>query len=71
MNKINDILSLRIVSVDHYMHSPINGLDPCYADYRGSAINQVSKPTQSTFICSNSLIYYQFIVTGSHFKNIW
>ena len=38
----NNLKSLRIVSVDHYMHKPIRGLDPCYTDFRGSAINQVS-----------------------------
>lgn len=37
-----NILSLRIVTAEHYMHKPINGLDPCYSEYRGSAINQVS-----------------------------
>lgn len=36
------IQSLRIVSVDSYMRAPILGLDPCYSEFRGNDIKQVS-----------------------------
>lgn len=38
----NDIKSIRIVSVDSYMKYPVNGLDPCYSEFRGNEIKQVS-----------------------------
>lgn len=33
--------SVRIVNLDFYMGSPIQGLDVKYSEFRGSSINQV------------------------------
>ncbi|XP_075227107.1 DNA polymerase zeta catalytic subunit [Lycorma delicatula] len=35
------MVSLRIVTVDHYMSTPISGLDVTYSDFRGCSIKQV------------------------------
>lgn len=37
----SEILSIRIVSVDHYTCYPISNLDLCYSEFRGSDIKQV------------------------------
>lgn len=36
------IFSLRIVSIDNYMKSPLFGLDTCYSEFRGDEVKQVS-----------------------------
>lgn len=36
------IFSLRIVSVDNYMKTPLFGLDTCYSDFRADEVKQVS-----------------------------
>lgn len=38
---VDNIFSLRIVSADNYMTRPINGLDPCYSEFRSFEIKQV------------------------------
>lgn len=35
------VLSIKIVSVDHYSAFPINNLDVTYSEFRGSAVKQV------------------------------
>lgn len=37
----DNISSIRIVSVDNYMRYPIQGLDPCYSEFRAAEIKQV------------------------------
>lgn len=58
-NKTNKILSIRIVSVDHYMCYPVTNVDLCYSDFRGSAIKQVpvirifGSTTNGEKLCAN------------------
>lgn len=40
---MSSLKSLRIVTADYYMHYPLQSLDPCYSEFRGAAIKQVSK----------------------------
>lgn len=35
------MFSLRIVNVDHYMSSPVPGLDVTYSEFRGAPVRQV------------------------------
>lgn len=35
------VTSIRIVSVDHYMHKPEPRFDTCYSEFRGSNVKQV------------------------------
>jgi len=35
------MLSVRIVTVDHYMSAPIPGLDVTYSDFRAAEVEQV------------------------------
>lgn len=35
------MFAVRIVTVDHYMSSPIPGLDPVYSEFRGSEVKHV------------------------------
>lgn len=39
--KISMSFSVRIVNLDFYMSSPIQGLDVMYSEFRGSSVNQV------------------------------
>ena len=34
-------VSVRLVTADYYMTSPVNGLDPCYSNYRGLQIKRL------------------------------
>lgn len=52
MKSADNIFSLRIVSADNYMTRPLNGLDPCYSEFRSFEIKQVC------FL----IIYSQFLV---------
>ncbi|XP_055607280.1 DNA polymerase zeta catalytic subunit isoform X2 [Uranotaenia lowii] len=36
-----DVTSVRIVSVDHYMHKPDGRFDSCYSEFRGTEVKQV------------------------------
>lgn len=35
------MFSLRIVTVDHYQGTPVNGLDPQYSTFRGAPVKRV------------------------------
>lgn len=41
MNEQKNILSIKIVSVDHYNAFPIQNLDVNYSDFRESAVKQI------------------------------
>lgn len=41
MTQTNDEFKLRIVSVDHYMSKPIQGLDELYSEFNGIEITRV------------------------------
>ncbi|XP_055638271.1 DNA polymerase zeta catalytic subunit isoform X2 [Toxorhynchites rutilus septentrionalis] len=41
MVRTEDVTSIRIVSVDHYMHKPEPQFDTCYSEFRGSDVKQV------------------------------
>lgn len=41
LNQQEEIFSMRIVSVDHYMNKPIPELDSWYSEFRGSDIKKV------------------------------
>lgn len=36
-----NILSLRIVTLDYYLQVPLPELDPCYSQFRGSPVDKV------------------------------
>lgn len=36
------LFSLRIVTVDHYMRSPVADLDPFYSEFRGTIVAKVT-----------------------------
>lgn len=35
------MLSVRIVTTDHYLAPPVRGLDVCYSEFRGTEVKQV------------------------------
>jgi DNA polymerase zeta len=37
----SNVFSLRIVSIDYYMASPIPGYNICYSSFQGSEVNEV------------------------------
>lgn len=47
---MSNLNSLRIVTADYYMHYPLQGFDPCYSEFRGSAVKHVNR---KFFICQN------------------
>lgn len=62
---IENLFSLRIFSVDHYIATPIAGLDACYSEYRGSAIKQVRPIIKKT----KKFIQSEKPLVKSNFRN--
>lgn len=53
------IFSLRIVSVDNYMKTPLFGLDTCYSDFRADEVKQVSVTCYYNCILMNLCFFAQ------------
>lgn len=58
---MSSLNSLRIVTADYYMHYPLQGLDPCYSDFRGASVKHVNinlHLLDHRNFCSNKIIWF-------------